>query len=82
MAQLPPNGNWLVQQIDGEVIIYHRDTEEEVVRVDPSDHDAIAKAQHTIYLSDKLTDEEKCFAHFWSGYFYAHASTMEDVVNL
>lgn len=71
MAQLPPDGDWLIQQIDGQVILYHRHTEEEVVRFDPSDPDAAARAQATIHESN-LTDEGKCFAHFWSGYFYAH----------
>jgi hypothetical protein len=73
MAQLPGE-NWLIQQIDGVVILFHRDTEEEVVRFDPSDGNAMAQAQKVIYDSNKLTAEEKCFAHVWSGYFYAHAT--------
>lgn len=72
MAQLP-GGEWLIQQIGGEVVLYHRYTEEEVVRFDPSNADATAKTQHTIW-SSKLSDEDKCFAHFWSGYFHAHAT--------
>lgn len=72
MAQLPPNGDWLMQNIGGEVILFHRHTEEEVVRFNPADADALARAQHTIYLSP-LSDEAKCFAHMWSGYFYACA---------
>lgn len=74
MAQLPPDGTWLIQQIGGEVILFHRYTEEEVVRFNPSDADAAAKAQHAIHLSDQLDDEQKSMAHFWSGYFYAHAT--------
>jgi len=27
MAQLPPDGGWLIQQIDGEVILFRRYTE-------------------------------------------------------
>jgi hypothetical protein len=73
MAQLPPDGDWLIQQIGGEVILFRRYTEEEIVRFDPANADATAKAQQVIYESDKLTDEAKCFAHFWSGYFHAHA---------
>lgn len=73
MAQLPPDGEWLVQQIGGTVILYHRYSEDEVVRFDPSDADATAKAQYTIHQDLRLTDEQKNFAHFWSGYFYAHA---------
>jgi len=76
MAQLPPNGDWLIQQIGGEVILFHRYTEEEVLRFVPSDTDAVAVAQKKIYDTDQLTDEEKCFAHFWSGYFYAHANIL------
>lgn len=72
MAQLPPDGEWLIQQSDGIVHLINRNTEQEILSFDPSDADAVAKAQHTIYLSD-LTPEQKCFAHFWCGYFYAHA---------
>lgn len=74
MAQLPPDGEWLMQQIDGTVILFHRHTEEEIVRFDPADGDAMARAQHVIHLSDRLNAEQKCFAHVWSGYFYAHAT--------
>lgn len=42
------------------------------MRYDPSDADAVAKAQKTIHDS-KLSDEDKCYAHFWSGYFHASA---------
>lgn len=73
MAQLPPDGDWLIQQIGGEVILYQRYTEEEIVRFDPSDANASAQAQKVIHDSDQLTDEAKCFAHFWSGYFYGNA---------
>lgn len=72
MAQL--GENWLIQQIGGQVILFHRYTEEELLRFDPNDGNAAAQAQKTIYDLDQLTDEEKCFAHFWSGYFYAHAT--------
>ncbi len=71
MAQL--GDNWLIQQIGGEVILFQRYTEEEIVRFDPADSNEVAMAQKTIYDSDQLSAEEKCFAHLWSGYFYAHA---------
>jgi len=77
MAQLPPDGDWLVQQIDGMVIVFRRHTEEEIVRFDPGDANASAQAQAVIDASDRLTDEQKTFAHFWSGYFYAHAVHLE-----
>lgn len=78
MAQLPPDGTWLINQIGGRVVLFHRYTEEELVAFDPSDANAAAQAQATIHQSD-LTDEQKCFAHFWSGYFYAHAAHSESL---
>lgn len=77
MAQLPPDGTWLMQQIGGEVILFHRYTEEELLRFDPNDMDAVARAQKAIYDLEQeglLTAEQRCFAHMWSGYFYAHAA--------
>ena len=73
MAQLPPDGEWLIQQIGETVILFQRHTEEEIVRFDPSDPDAAAKAQKVIHDCVDLTPEQKTFAHFWSGYFYAYA---------
>lgn len=74
MAQLPPDGQWLIQQINGVVILFERYTERELLRFNPYDANDAASAQHTIHLLDELTAEQKTFAHFWSGYFYAHAS--------
>lgn len=78
MAQLPPDGEWLIQQIGGKVILFHRHTEEEIIRFDPSDADAAARAQGAIHHCTQLSDEQKTFAHFWSGYFYAHATGVSD----
>jgi hypothetical protein len=80
MAQLPPDGEWLIQQIGGTVIVFNRYTEEEIVRFDPSDVNAAAIAQKTIRDSNKLTDEQKCYAHFWSGYFYRNACIDRDTL--
>ena len=74
MAQLPPDGDWLIQQVGGEVILFRRYTEEEIVRFDPRDSNQVAIAQGVIANTDKLDAEQKSFAHFWSGYFYAHAT--------
>jgi hypothetical protein len=74
MARLSADGNWLIQQIDGSVVVFHEHTEEEIVRFEPQFADEAAKAQKVIYDAPQLTDQEKCFAHFWSGYFYAHTS--------
>lgn len=73
MAQLPPDGRWLIQQESGVVTLFDRYTEEEVIKVDPADADAMAKAQKEIHDDERLDSEQKCFAHFWCGYFYAHA---------
>lgn len=76
MAQLP-SGRTLIQQIDGSLVMFERYTEHELLRVDPGDGDAMAKAQRRIYFLEQdgvLTSEDRCFAHFWFGYFYAHAS--------
>lgn len=72
MAQLPPDGDWLIQNIGGDVVLFHRHTEEEVVRFRAEDANAAAIAQQVIHDEPRLTDEAKCFAHFWSGYFYAY----------
>lgn len=77
MAQLP-GGDWLIQQIDGMVILFRRYTEEEIVKFDPSDPNASARAQGTIANCEQLDPEQKSFAHFWSGYFYAHATMMTE----
>lgn len=70
MARLP-NGDWLVQLIGNEVIVFKEGSEEEVVRYDNRTPDAVAVAQKVIYDSALLTPEQKCFAHFWCGYFHA-----------
>lgn len=73
MARLPSE-RFLIQQLDGEVILFEEGSEREIVRFDPADRDATARAQHTIHAEPSMSDEDKCFAHFWSGYFYAHAT--------
>lgn len=78
MAQLPPDGTWLVQQIGGTVRVFHQYTDEVIVAFDPADADAAARAQAVIHGTDLLDAEQKAFAHFWSGYFYAHAARMPD----
>ena len=72
MAQLP-SGDWLIQQVSREVILFHRHTEEEIVRFVSADGDAAARAQQAIHDDPRLSQEDKSFAHFWSGYFYACA---------
>jgi hypothetical protein len=71
MAQLP-NSDYLVQSAHPYIILFHRHTEEELVKIVATDRDAVAKAQLTIHELPQLSEEDKCFAHFWFGYFYAH----------
>ena len=71
MARLPSE-QYLIQQIDGEVVLFEDGTEREIGRFDPSDQNATARFQKVIHDS-VLSDEDKVFSHFWSGYFYAHA---------
>jgi hypothetical protein len=71
MARLPSYG-YLMQQIGGEVVLFEDHTEREVVRFDPSVPAQREQAQETIDGSE-LTDEDKCFAHFWAGYFGYYA---------
>ena len=78
MAQLPPDGEWLVQQIGHEVIVFQRHTEEEIVRFPAADGNLAAMAQKIIHDDGRLTDEQKSMAHFWSGYFYAHATLLKE----
>ena len=72
MARLP-GGRFLMQQASGTISLFEEDSEREIVRFLANNEDAVAKAQKVIYDNTDLNDEEKCFAHFWSGYFYAHA---------
>lgn len=73
MAQLPPDGQILIQQIGEDVIIFDRYTEEEFHRFNPNDANGVAIKMGELWHNEKLTDEQRCFAIFWSGYFYAHA---------
>lgn len=73
MAQLPPDGEWLVQQVEGKVYLFQRYTEFEVASWDAGDQDSIGPALKVINDSKLLNDEQKSLAAFWAGYFYAHA---------
>lgn len=71
MARLP-SGRYLMQQIDGSVILFEDHTEREIVKFDPADREAAERAQVVIDGSE-LPDEDKTFAHFWAGYFGYYA---------
>jgi hypothetical protein len=74
MAQLP-GGDWLVQLIGAEVVVFQRYTEHEIVRYNVDDVNATAKAQAVIYENEELDDEQKSFAHFWCGYFHGYGGS-------
>lgn len=73
MAQLPPDGEFLIQQNDGIVQVFNQHTQEVLHSFNPLDANATAIAQGVIWHDERLTDEQRCFAVFWSGYFHAHA---------
>lgn len=74
MAQLPPDGQILVQLIGDDVIIFDRNTEFEYHRFNASDGNTTAIAQGEIWHDTRLSEEQRCYAIFWSGYFYAHTT--------
>lgn len=74
MAQLPPDGQILVQLIGDDVVIFDRNTEFEYHKFDAGDANTIAIAQGKIWHDTRLSEEQRCYAIFWSGYFYAHAT--------
>ena len=75
MARLP-SGEFLMQRIGREVVLFEDGTERELLRFVPSDPDSVAKAQKVIHDSE-LGPEDKSFAHMWSGYFYRAAVEQE-----
>lgn len=74
MAQLPPDGTLLVQNIGNEVVVIHRYTEEEYHRFNPSQPSSFGPALKAVWDDERLTPEQRAFTAFWAGYFYAHAN--------
>jgi len=71
-AALFPNFKWLVESGRYDHIrIYHRDTGEVLVEYHPWNPRQMWQAQTVIRETDKLTDEEKSWAHYWCGYLSA-----------
>jgi hypothetical protein len=71
MSRLP-SMQYVIQQIDGDVVLYEDGTEAEICRFDPAEPGSVAQGRVVINVSG-LGDEDRCFAHFWSGYFAAYA---------
>jgi hypothetical protein len=73
MARLPSD-KFLIQMIgDDTVLLFEQYTEREIVRFAVKDSHSFAAGQRMIYQNEELSTEDKAFAHFWCGYFYAHA---------
>lgn len=68
-----PSERYLIQLIGDEVILFEDGSEREIVRYPVTDQTSIGPAQKIIHDSE-LSDEDKCFAHFWCGYYYANSS--------
>lgn len=77
MARLPGMG-YLMQQIDGLVILFEDGSEREIVRFDPADGIAVQNALEVIRASE-LSEEDACFALVWAGYFHAYAGPDPEV---
>jgi len=72
MARLP-SGSYLINQVGDDIIVWEDGTERELARWNVRDTQATARAQSQIHRDTELDAEDKAFAHFWAGYFYAHA---------
>jgi len=66
---------FVTQADDGQVFVMNGTAI--IVSFDPSGRDAVARAQLDIYNST-LSEHDRNRAHFWSGFFYAHASGTDD----
>lgn len=73
MAVLPPDGTWVIQQRDGMVYLFHGQTEFELLRFDPADRDTLGGVIAIMQEIEELTAEQRAWATFWAGYFYARA---------
>lgn len=73
MAGLPPDGHLLVQQADGVVRVFDRNTEEVLHEWSPYDPNSFGPVLQNVWNDERLTSEQKCFTAFWAGYFHARA---------
>lgn len=73
MARLPSERYLIQQHDDGIVYLFEEHTEVVLVHFDPKDTSALSIAQKEIEEAEELSIEDKALAHFWCGYFYAHA---------
>lgn len=75
MAQLPPDGMYLVQQVGDRIVLFHRHTEVEIASAQADAGDDCMKALARIHKSPELNIEQRSVAGFWFGYFYAYATS-------
>lgn len=73
MARLP-SGELVIQMSGEQVVLINDLTGEETFLFTASDAHHAAKAQLTIHQLPGISDEDRSFLHFWSGYFYAHGA--------
>jgi hypothetical protein len=68
-----PRESFIEQMSDDSVVVATAEDFDQIVRFDPRDANAAARAQRAIYDSP-LDLNQQARAHFWSGYFYARGS--------
>ena len=71
MARLPGE-DLVIQLVDKKIIVFDTSSQEVILEGNANVKE-IAKFQFDIHNSTSLNDEQKAFAHFWSGYFYRSA---------
>jgi hypothetical protein len=69
----------VMQQSDGIVRLFEDGSEDIITIFDPADGIVVAWALDAIRNSARLSDEDKCFALLWAGYFHAHADRDPEV---
>lgn len=70
MARLP-SLQWLVQEVDGVVSVFREGDEKTIVEFNARNGIETMMAMKPLWESTELSDEDKCFAIFWCGYFHA-----------
>jgi hypothetical protein len=81
MARLPSQ-RFLIQQAGADVVLFEEGTEREIVRYPAGIFEATARAQKIIHDCPGLDEQDKAFAHFWAGYFWAGAGMSDPETDL
>lgn len=72
MAVLPDQRH-RITSVEGTTVVLSDETGETVDSFRINDPNSFGPALQRIWFNPDLSDECKCFAAFWCGYFYAHA---------